>query len=274
MLKNRKLLIDKDCPMCNIYGKCFSKIGLIDKNTVSPYQTIHDFYANQIDMERAKNEIALLDTENFTTHYGIDAMIEIVAHGSVFLKKILHSQLIYAFLLRLYRFISYNRKVIYPTLEKEKARDCTPDLNKKYRWAYIIFVAVFTGLVLNQFAFHLNARLGWEHNWVREFIICFGQIGWQMAAISFFKKDKTLEYLGNMSTVSMIGGLLLLPVLLVNSYFSISLIGLVALFGIVVSIMLFEHLRRCKLLGVPLVITISWVGFRTIVLGIILWMMV
>lgn len=273
MLKNRKLLIDKDCPMCKIYGKCFSKIGLIDKNTVTPYQTIHDFYANQIDMERAKNEIALLNTETSTTHYGIDAMIEIVAQGSTFFKEILHSRLVYAFLLRLYRFISYNRKVIYPTLKNENTRDCTPEVNKKYRWSYIVFVAIFTGLVLNQFAFHLNARMDWEHTWVREFIICFGQIGWQLAAISFFKKNKTLEYLGNMSTVSMIGGILLLPVLLANYYFPISLVGLIAMFGIVVSIMFFEHIRRCKLLGVPFAMTISWVGFRTVVLGIVLLIM-
>ena len=93
MLKNRKLLIDQDCHMCNIYGKCFSKIGLIDKNTISPYQTIHDSYANQIDMERAKNEIALLNTETSTTHYGIDAMIEIVVHRAVFLKKIITQQI-------------------------------------------------------------------------------------------------------------------------------------------------------------------------------------
>ena len=259
--------------MCKIYGKCFSEVGLIDENTVSPYQTIHDFYANQIDMERAKNEIALLNTETATTHYGIDAMIEIVAHGSIFFKKILQSRLVYAFLLRLYRFISYNRKVIYPSLKNENARDCTPDINKKYRWSYIIFAAIFTGLVLNQFAFHLNAKLGWEHTWIREFMVCLGQIGWQLVAISFFNKNKTLEYLGNMSTVSMIGGILLLPVILVNYYFPITLIGLIAMFGIVVSIMFFEHIRRCKLLGVPFAMTISWVGFRTVVLGIVLLIM-
>lgn len=273
MLKNRKLLIDKDCPMCKIYGKCFTEIGLIDKNTVSPYQTINDYYAKQIDMERAKNEIALLDTATSTTHYGIDAMIEIVAHRTTFFKKILHSRLVYAFLLRFYRFISYNRKVIYPTLKNENTRDCTPELSKKYRWSYIVFVAIFTGLVLNQFAFHLNARLSWEHTWLREFIICFGQIGWQLVAISFFKKDKTFEYLGNMSTVSMIGGILLLPVLLANYYFPFSLLRLITIFGMVVGIMFFEHIRRCKLLGVPFVMTISWLGFRTAVLGVILWMM-
>jgi hypothetical protein len=37
--------------------------------------------------------------------------------------------------------------------------------------------------------------------------------------------------------------------------------------------MFFEHIRRCKLLGVPFAMTISWVGFRTIVLGIVLLIM-
>lgn len=271
MLKNRKLLIDKDCPMCNLYGKCFIKIGLMEKNTVAPYQTVPDFYASQIDMHRAKNEIALFDTDTSKTLYGIDAMIEIVTHNNIFLKKILHSSFIYTFLLSLYRFISYNRKVIYPTAKVESLRDCTPDLSKKYRWFYIIFVAIFTAIILNRFALHLNTQLGWEHNWVREFYICFGQVAWQGIAISFFKKEKTLAYLGNMSTVSMIGGILLLPVLLINFYFPLSWLGLLIGFGGVVSIMLYEHIRRCKLLGISLGMTVSWVVFRMVVLGVILF---
>ena len=270
MLKNRKLLIDKDCPMCNLYGKCFTKIGWIEKNTIFPYQTIHDFYATKIDMNRAKNEIALLDTTNSTTIYGIDAMIEIASHDSVLLKRILRSKIVYILLQGLYSFISYNRKVIYPTHQNEIGRSCNPDLNKTWRWTYILFVAIFTGVVLNQYAFHINMTLGWEHNWIRELYICFGQIVWQMTAISFFHKNKTLEYLGNMSTVSMIGGILLLPILILNSFFPLSLIGLIIAFGLVVGIMLLKHIRRCKLLGVSLLMTGSWIMYRTVVLILVL----
>lgn len=271
MLKNRKLLIDQDCPMCKIYGNCFTKIGLVDGDTVAPYQTISQNHTAHIDMERAKNEIALLDTTTSTTQYGIDAMIEIVAHRSTFLKSILRSTIVYAFLLRLYRFISYNRKVIYPTATTpSSARDCTPDLNKKYRWIYIVVVAMLTGLILNQYVFYLNAILGWEHNWMREFYICFGQVAWQIIAIRFFNKKKTLEYLGNMSTVSMIGGILLLPVLLFHYFFTLPLVGLLGAFTAVVGIMFFEHIRRCKLLDISLGMTASWVSYRTVVLAIIL----
>ena len=271
MLKNNKLLIDENCPMCSIYGKCFTKFGLIDQETVSPYQTIEEVYASQIDMERAKTEIALFDNNTANTTYGIDAMIKIVANGNATITNILHSKLIYAFLLRLYRFISYNRKVIYPTAVEKGVRKCIPEVSHKYRWTYILFVAIFTGIVLNQYAFHVNTAFGLEHNWMREYYICFGQIAWQLGAIYFIRKNKALEYLGNMSTVSMIGGILLLPVLWLNSIFEFHVFGLIAAFMSVVGIMFFEHIRRCKLLGLSLWMTASWVTYRTVVLAIILF---
>jgi len=272
MLENNKLLIDKDCPMCCIYGKCFTKFGLIDEQTVAPYQIIENHYASQIDMKRAKTEIALFDHNTATTTYGIDAMIKIVANGNSSITRFLHSRFIYAFLLRFYRFISYNRKVIYPTAPEKGIRTCVPELSRKYRWTYILFVAIFTGIILNQYAFHVNTAFGLEHNWIREYYICFGQIIWQLGVIYIFKKEKALEYLGNMSTVSMIGGIILLPILWLNSIFKIHVFGLLAAFMGVVGIMFFEHIRRCKLLGLPIWMTASWVTYRTFVLAIILFL--
>ena len=259
--------------MCNIYGKCFTQVQLIDTQTVTPYQNIEEVYTQNIDMERAKDEIALYAIDSTQTIYGIDAMIKIVTHQHPNLHRLLHSKIIYAFLLRLYRFISYNRKVIYPTPTQIHERDCTPQVNTKYRWLYILFVAFFTGIVLNKFIFHINMALDLPHNWVREYIICFGQIAWQFIAISLLSKKNTLDYLGNMSTVSMIGGLLLLPLLAINSILHLSPIIFVCYFLLVVSIMFVEHIRRCKLLGISLKMTGSWVLYRTVVLGIIVSLM-
>ena len=142
--------------------------------------------------------------------------------------------------------------------------------NKKYQWLYIISVAIFTGVVVNRFSFYVNLQLGWEHNYSREFFISFGQIFWQMTAISLLDKEKTLNYLENMSTVSLLGGILLLPILLLNIYVPFSLVGLIFSFGVIVTIMLFEHLRRCKLLGVSILMTASWIIFRTVALVIVL----
>jgi len=272
MLKNNKLLIDQDCPMCCIYGKCFTKLEWVDQETLNPYQVIADHEAEGIDMDRAQNEIALKDQTTGTTVYGIDAMIKIVAHGNKGFDNLLNSSLVYGFLKRLYNFISYNRKVIYPTATNPALRKCHPGLNLKHRWAYILLVALLTGVILNSFVWHINMGFGLEHNWSREYYICFGQVIWQMAAIRLIAKEKTLDYLGNMSTVSLIGGLMLLPVLGLNALFHFPPLVLILLFGTIVSFMLLEHIRRCRLLGIPLTMTISWLLYRSMVLGLVLYL--
>ena len=186
----------------------------------------------------------------------------------------MNSPLIYGFLKKLYNFISYNRKVIYPAASDPALRKCHPSLSLKYRWAYILLVALFTGIILNNFAWHINMGLRLEHNWAREYYICFGQVIWQMLAIMLVAKEKTADYLGNMSTVSLIGGLLLLPVLGLNALFHFSPLVLILFFGAIVSFMLFEHIRRCKLLGISLTMTISWLLYRSVVLGLVLYMVI
>lgn len=270
MLENHKLLLDKDCPMCNIYGSFFEQTSLIDRNTLAHYQTIDDHVAARIDMDRARNEIALHDTVTGHNMYGLDSLITIVSHDRKWLKHLLANPWVYAFFKRLYKFITYNRKVIYPAPANTSGRACTPDLNLRYRWAYIILVALFTGLVLNQFAYGLNNALGYSHNHWREFVICFGQIIWQGAAVFFISRENLMDYLGNMSTVSLLGAVLLLPLLVIHAFIPLSAIALLAAFAWVVGLMLMEHIRRCRILGIPVSLTFSWVIYRNIVLAVIL----
>ena len=270
MLKNNKLLIDQDCPMCAAYGAGFTKFGMVDAQTVHPYQQVNEAVAHQIDMDRARSEIGLFDATTAQTIYGVDAMIAIVAHGAPWLKRLLHRRWLYVPLRILYRFISYNRKVIYPAAPQPGLRDCTPPPHRTYRWLYISLVALFTGLVLNRYAALMAAEWGLVPNPWREYAVCFGQILWQGAVILAVDPRKSLAYLGNMSTVSLGGAILLLPALLLSAWISISPLVLLGYFALVVGFMLLEHLRRCRLLGLPLAMTGSWVVFRTVFLGLIL----
>ncbi|CAN0284015.1 unnamed protein product [Chrysoparadoxa australica] len=79
-------------------------------------------------MERAKSEIALFDNVSEETLYGVDALIKIVSHSNNFLNSFLKSGIIYQSLKKLYKFISYNRKVIFPTKIKLNVRSCSPAL--------------------------------------------------------------------------------------------------------------------------------------------------
>ena len=159
--------------------------------------------------------------------------------------------------------------MIYPAAPQPGLRDCTPPVHQTYRWLYILLVALFTGLVLNRYA-ALVATEWVSAQFLREYAVCFGQVLWQGAAILAIAPRKSLIYLGNMSTVSLGGAIVLLPTLLLTAWVSVSPLVLLGYFALVVSCMLLEHLRRCRLLGLPLAMTGSWVVFRAVVLGLIL----
>jgi hypothetical protein len=265
MLKHKKLLIDQDCPMCRAYGSAFTKMKLIDNETVAPYQTIGTAYASEIDMTRAKNEIAFLCTDTRQTKYGIDAMIAILTSKSRTFRSILNFKPIYYPLKALYAFVSYNRKVIAPAAIDPNARQCTPDASASLNWLYILCAALFTGFVLNLYAFEITSAMGLSYSSAREYIICFGQIFWQAGFAAIVGPKKVLSYLGNMSTVSVIGALLLIPALLIYNVLNLSIAYLIIAFLIVVTIMLSEHIRRCRLLGLPISLSLSWIGYRLMV---------
>jgi len=268
-LNNHKLLVDADCPMCRMYGKGFEKAGWVDKETYSPYQNFAVSADLSIDMNKARNEIALVDTEHKVVRYGIDALKHIITNRFPTLNPVLAWKPVDFFLRKLYKFISFNRKVIAPSAMKEGVKACVPDLNVKYRLLYIVFVAILSSFVLYQYTQPINAVVGWQNHLGREFMICAGQILWQIVFLKRLLKEKLLDYLGNMMTVSMIGTLLLLPMLLIKEVWTFYYL---IYFIVVVSFMLWEHFRRSKILKIGYYPTISWVIFRIVALAIIVFL--
>ncbi|MEQ9279237.1 MAG: hypothetical protein RLN83_07040 [Balneola sp.] len=270
MLKNKNLLVDQDCPMCVFYGDTFTKTGLISEQTVKPYQIIETEKADKIDMERAKSEIALFDNVSEETLYGVDALIKIVSHNNNFLNRFIKSGIIYQSLKLMYKFISYNRKVIFPTKLKTNVRSCSPAFNINYRLYYIIASTLFVGLLLSGFAGFISENILINNNWSWEFAVGFGQIFWQIPVILFVNKTKLMDYLGNMCTISLVGSLALLPILIINMITELSLYVNLVSFGFITALMFYEHIRRCYILELPLLITASWALYRVFVLSIIL----
>ncbi|MFP8894673.1 hypothetical protein [Chryseobacterium sp. EZn1] len=178
--------------------------------------------------------------------------------------KIARTEPLYWFFQKLYSFVSYNRKQIIPSSKDYTEQSCVPDFNLKYRIAYIGFVVIFSAYILSIFSGKLNLNL--ERNFVREFAVCFGQILWQTIFLKAYLKDKIWDYLGNMMTVSLIGTLLLIPALMT----SFTPVFYMIYFGIVVVIMFLEHIRRCRILRLNYLPTISWILFRLIALTIII----
>ena len=265
-LNNHVILFDIECPMCDVYTRAFVKTSMLPGDGRKAYQQMPDNICPLVDRQRAANEIALVNLENGEVSYGIDSLFKIIAYSMPFFKPLfLFGPFVYL-MRKFYAFISYNRKVIIPAAVKENT--IQPSFKIQYRIAYLLLTWFITAYVLTAYAHLLTGfvPLGSKY---REYMICGGQLFFQGIIIGFYKKEKLWDYLGTMMTISFAGALLLLPGLVTAKYFSIPPVFFILYFLMVAGIMFLEHLRRSKLLQLSLMMSMSWVLYRLIVLGLI-----
>jgi predicted DCC family thiol-disulfide oxidoreductase YuxK len=268
-LNNHTLLYDEDCPVCNIYTSGFIKARMLDNQGRKPFVTITTEEENYIDLERAKNEIALVDNKNKKVYYGIDSLLKVIGNSFPWMEKVGNWKPINYFLKKLYKFISYNRKVIAPSKITNKNNiQCVPDFNVKYRVFYILFATLFTAIILFKYA-DLITLLP-EANFSRELLLAVGQIGFQYLFIQKLSIQKQLKYIGNLVTVSIMGSLFLLPIFLLRQFIHINEYVILGWFGLTVNLMILEHYRRTSILELPKYLTLTWILYRIIALIIIL----
>lgn len=268
-LESQTLLYDEECLMCNLYTAGFIKAGMMDENGRKPFETITKDEQQFIDIKRASNEIALVNHQDKTVIYGIDSLLAIIGHSFPWMKKVGTTQPIYFLLKKLYKFISFNRKVIIPSREKENSQlQCVPDFNITYRYLYLVFATVITVLTLYKCASILTLLP--KANMIREIILATGQIAFQLVLLTRNNYKKNLNYIGNLLTVSLMGALILLPMIVVNEFIAIPQLVILGWFGMTVVVMVLEHYRRVNLLKLPHYLTATWIVYRILALIIIL----
>lgn len=266
-LKNNTLLYDKDCPLCRAYTKSFVSCKLLDENGRSAYNETAGNVLTHVDMARAKDEIALVNHGENTVMYGIDGLIHIFTHERNWLKKLLHAVPIYYIIKFFYFFVSYNRKLIAPSQTMYGANDCSPSFNLFFRILYIAVTACITAICLSAFIQPVLAHFNMQSSNITELVVVCGQLASQGIVVGLVKKQRVMDYLGNMMTVSLMGGLLLIPAILIQATFTVSVFFTLAYFALVVFTMFLLHMKRCKLLGLGYGITISWILYRVLVLA-------
>ena len=268
-LTDHTLLYDEDCPMCNIYTSGFIKANMLDKNGRKPFATLSDDEQTYVDLDKAKNEIALVDTKNKKVLYGIDSLLKVIGNSFPWMEKVGNWKPVNFFLKKLYKFISYNRKVIAPSkIVTENNIQCVPTFNVKYRLLYIVLATLFTAIVLFQYAEMITFIP--SGNFGRELLLAVGQIGFQYVFIQKLSQQKQLHYIGNLVTVSVMGSLFLAPILLLNYFIPVNEYVVLGWFGLTVNLMILEHYRRVSILGLPKFLTLTWILYRIIALLVII----
>lgn len=262
-LNNHTLLYDEDCPMCNIYTAGFIKSKMLDSKGRKPFPKITAAEQNYINVERAKNEIALLDNLNQKVFYGIDGLLKVIGYSFPLIEKIGNIKPINFLLKKLYKFISYNRKVIAPnTIKTADPFHCVPHFNIKYRALFIVFTTLFTAIVLFQYSKMIVFLPAATFH--REALLAVGQIGFQYIFIQKYSELQQFNYLGNLATVSIIGSLLLSPILLLNQFIILNPYIVLGWFGLTVSVTIVEHYRRVELLEMQKSLTFTWILYQII----------
>lgn len=266
-LAHHVLIFDNKCPLCKAYTKAFVKTGMLDDNGREAYSEASQATCTLINMDRARNEVALVNTKTGQVFYGIDSLFRILGHAFPIFAPLFRFAPFRALMKRVYSFISYNRKVIIPV--KSSDDGCVPDFNLPYRLTYIAVTWLLTSIILTSYSYRLAGLLPASH-FGREFLVCGGQIAFQSIVLCIIDKTRIMTYLGNMMTISFAGALLLLLLMGIGKIAGINAPGYSLLFLATAGLMLLEHARRMHLLGISWAASAGWVVYRLLVLGVIL----
>lgn len=133
--------------MCAGYSASFVKLGWLKHRT--GFATADPKLLQGLDLDRARHEIPLVDTQTGVTLYGLDAFFFVIKNRFPALRTLLDSGWVRRPVGLLYQIITYNRRVIAGSRPPETGFDCGPDVNFFYRRLYVV-LAVSAVLLLGR----------------------------------------------------------------------------------------------------------------------------
>jgi hypothetical protein len=249
-MKNKILIYDDNCPLCSWYSGLFVKFGLLTTDGRKAFSTLETSLLNKVDFEIAKNEIPLLDTNSGDVLYGIDALLELLGQKFPLLKKAGNIKPVNWMLKRLYKLVSYNRKLIVAKKCGAGSIDCTPDMNYLYRTLFMAISLIFNTLLLFPLYTIVLSKLSYFNHTIFELQIAhFGLVLINCLLTLSFQKDKAFEYIGQVNMLALIAILLLIPLIFIcqfpiNEWF-------VTFYLIITTVIILkEYLKRMEYAGV------------------------
>lgn len=218
-MENKILLYDDNCPLCCWYSNQFIKHGLLSKEERQPFSAIGNDLLARIDYARARNEIPLINTHSGKVLYGVDALLEILGSRYSWIRKTGRLKPVYWFSKKLYKFISYNRKVIVAKKCGTGSVDCSPDMNYRYRLLFLLLFLAFNTWMLVPLHNRVLTKLPGYHTSLETLLLAhFGFVMVNCMLALSFSKPKAFEYLGQANMLALQTILLVSPLLVMASF--------------------------------------------------------
>lgn len=153
---------------------------------------------------------------------------------------------------------------MYSQLEKKYVNNIIHYIHR-YKLIYILLALGITTFTLASFSKIVEGYFSIKYNWLFELGMVIGQILFQWIFLFKYSFSKKWTYAYHLLTVSFIGSLLLLSLLLIHQLYSISSIAALCYFFAVVIFMFINHRYRVIKLGLPKFICYTWVLYRLLI---------
>jgi hypothetical protein len=147
-LDHKIIIYDDVCPLCKAYTDGFVQIGWLLPEHRLGFSNAPKYILDNIDINRARHEIPLYDTETGETLYGKEALFFIFGEAFPLLKPLFNFSFFRAIIFGLYQIITYNRRIIAGSKTPQIGFDCAPDFNTYYRWLYIGILTFLSYIIL------------------------------------------------------------------------------------------------------------------------------
>jgi hypothetical protein len=226
------------------------KFGLLNPENRVPFSKADIEILTAIDIEKGKDEIPLYEKETGKTLYGIDALLEILGQKCRTIKPIGHLKPVNWFLKKLYKLISYNRKVIVAKKCGTGNFDCSPGFNVFYRMLFMSLFLLFNSIMLFPLHNILFSSLPFYHLdffQLESAHLLFVAVNCSIAV--FLNHKKGIEYLGQVNMLAVISILFLTLLMFLTNVFPLP--GWMISFCLVLLTVLIikEYFRRMKYLN-------------------------
>lgn len=137
------LLFDDSCPMCRVYTSAFERLGWASRSALG---RCDDAVLERLDVDRARHEIPMIDTNSGEVRYGLDALTTVIGDHSATLGAIMRWPPTRAVALPLYWLISYNRREVAGCPPPTTGFDCAPDFHRGWTGAYLALAGAAMGV--------------------------------------------------------------------------------------------------------------------------------
>lgn len=216
---SKVLIYDNDCLLCKTYTGAFVKTGLLPASGRQHFNTVDPEIFKLVDQQLCNNEIPLVDVAEQKVWYGIDAMLEILGAKFPFIKRWGNLPPIKWVLKKLYKIISFNRKVIVATAPPA-GYDCSPNFHLRYR---ILFMGILLGFhcmvlpVLDQMVFQQMETANLTLQQLATIYAGLVFVSALLLVLTGIKKG--MEAVGQIMMTITIGLLWMVPLLIISNVF-------------------------------------------------------